>query len=517
MSYYKKPRTPWELKNAREWDPDRRGDPPSSDDEDDRERQTHSVAPTAALDVDDNDGFKPVVKRFTKIQEAKKVHQKPVHARREPAINKGNSASSENTQSFYPLKKPQSRHDHQTMASGQGSKSSDVERRVPGRFKPQDASRSQQPTSKDRVVKDSVPVGNQLSDHPPPFFRFQGDNSARASFRRREPSSGLFQFHKKIIEIEPDPSHLECLLIEIGIRIGSFVRPPQSAQDRELLIWGSQKQVLQTQEELRTWIRQSEGSIKRRPTGKVNFSRENSTIGTLYRIAQREILKKAEIARFQQVPDSHQLFEFQGAYLWPIEDVVPQDIFGPSLEAFDPIRFALKSHIVFSDILQSFRIYTNEERSIAKAFKLIEGTLREFHARNACSGWPSSLLIVDLPKDQGRFVRMQTWSSQGQTTEHRLPRLTGDKLDYSKGNSESESDLQSADLRIPNNIKIQEALRLTLPSIRFYRGQINMRILFGTFTLTRFKWPKGNPASVPFDDFFRNVTGAGTKGQMIRE
>lgn len=531
MSYYRKPKTPWEIKNAREWAPQTNVQDVPSEDEDDRdfgsggfngslhssrERRAHDVSPLIVLD-DDNEGFQPVIKRFTKIQESKRNAQKPTDAKESTATKLGNVSLRGNTLSTANLK-PQSRHDHQAVATRETIAFSKIPKGESYRPLLKPPFMSQQPKPNHQVlVNDPVTVEDRLSpEKDQPIFRFQRDNPARAAFRRREPPSAKFALHKRIIEIESDPNCLEGLLVEFGVRIGSFIRPPQNAQDRELLIWGNSKQVSRTQEELRNWIRQCEGASTGKASCKENFAHEHSTMGVKYRDIQREILKKAETHRFQQIPDAHHVFAYQGAYVWPIEDVIPQDIFGPNLEAFDSMRFSLKSHIVFNDKLQSFRVYTNDDKSVAKALKLIEGTLREFHARNACGGQSSSLLLIDPPerKKSGQSVRMQTWSLSGEPTERRIPLMTGGTLDRK---TRVEWGMQSQQIRTSNAIKIQEVLRLALPSVKYRRGQISMKILFGTFVLTRFKWPKEKPASVPFDEFLRNVAVPGTKGQLIRE
>ena len=633
MSYYKKPKIPYEMKNAREWDPHKTlRDVSSSEDEDDREpedgygdeilppsHQQQFQTSTSLVSLDDDDGFQPVIRRFQRPHTNRENADKTRGSKARRENSKGSITSKETTLSIF-NSKPQSAENNRTVATrtipskilhnrlGQRidpiiqCDPNEVERVQKLRlcnwqflsdeclnretctydhdFKPtkhelqtltyvsrlaqcnygtecnnakciyghadpndlnvqkgrnfQTKGKAPIKTLKSRVppiINHQIPINNPTTDEyrsppgpsrndqtpsPQLMFPFDRDNSARTAFRQRENSAGKFHLHKRIIEIEPDPSRLETFLIELGIRIGSFVRPPQTAQDRELMIWGNPRQVSQTLGELRNWILRSEGLIARRALSKENFAHEVSTINTKYKDIQRKMLKKAEIDRFQQIPDPHQLFEYQGAYLWPVEDVKPQDIFGPNLEAFDQMRFILKSHIVFDDKLQSFRIYTDSNRSVAKALKLIEGTLKEYHARNACNGRPSSVLLVDPleRKTSGKSVRMQSWSSSVEPSEHHVPALTGDMLDP-KARMEWES--QKREIITSNAIKIQEALQLALPYMKFYRGQVSMKILFGTFVLTLFKWPKEKPASIPFEDFLRNMMGNGTKGKIIRE
>ena len=58
------------------------------------------------------------------------------------------------------------------------------------------------------------------------------------------------------------------------------------------------------------------------------------------------------------VPESGRTYGFTGAFLWPVEEVKPEEFLGDSLEALDSIRLQFKCHIMFDNqvlCLQSFR------------------------------------------------------------------------------------------------------------------------------------------------------------------
>ena len=577
MSYFKKTKTPYEIKNAREWDPNKTSQAASSseededdhDPEDDAENSTVSsnhqylqlLAAQMSLD-DVDDGFKPVIRRFTK-QASSTSNGKPKLAQngdaaaafsqttstRQASQAKAKILRNENGQPIDPIiqydpieiKRVQqlklckwhflltkclnnqcaynhhykpNEHELQTlmyisrMAPCKLGTTCTNPKCIYGHWSPDETvgqngtnlhsgstkapvtthngktragqhsnfavttvnSKAPEIINRQLSVSDTTSEGDMLPSEipsaaqhrrPRSFFRFDRDNSARAAFRQRQAHAGSFQLHKGVIEIEPDPTRLASILAEFGVRLGSFVRPPQSAQDRELLIWGNSREVSNTLEELRNWILQSEGPTIRKPLAKELFAREFSTTNIKYKDIQKEILRKAEIARFQQIPNPDQSFEYKGAYLWPVEDVKPQDIFGLGLEAFDQTRFDLKSHIVFDNKLQMFRIYTDKDGSVDKALKMIEGTLKEYHARNARNGRTTFIHLVDPPerKTNGKDVRLQTWSSSATPSrvEYRIPVLTGDILNPMARMKWEE---QSKDMTTSNTIKVQEALRI---------------------------------------------------------
>ena len=346
-----------------------------------------------------------------------------------------------------------------------------------------------------------------------PMFQFDRDNAALAAFRHRQDPIGSYELHKDIVEIEPDPRRLHNLLAELGVRLGSFIRPPQTVNDRKLLIWGNIRQFSKTREELRNWVRQLEDPTGRKSLGKQKFASEYSTIGDRYKNIQKDTLKRGEIVHFQQIPDPDQHFEYKGAFLWPVDDVEPRDIFGSNLEAFDQIRFALKSHIVFDDKLQVFWIYTDKDGAVARVLKLIEGTLKEFHARNILNGQLKSIHLVHPPQCETvrKDISLRSWSS---STGYRIPVLTGVMLDST---ASKEWELQSNEIRMLNAVKIQDALQVTLFNLKHYRGHIRIKLLFGTFALVKFRWPRERSSSLSFKDFMHTLVQPGTKATLIKD
>ena len=64
--------------------------------------------------------------------------------------------------------------------------------------------------------------------------------------------------------------------------------------------------------------------------------------------------------------------------------------------------------------------------------------------------------------------------------------------------------------------RIEQDLRKAIQLIPYYRGNVRMRIQYGTFELTTLRWPE-NTSSMPFQDFVTNLDLAGTKGRMLRD
>ena len=606
MSYFKKSKTPYEVKNAWELNPNNDSQDLSSPegDENDSDSKTNQsfgpnlssrsqqveASPAQGSLNNDDEGFQPVIHRFTKQKMKAEGTRKP-----QGNENRSNNNSHNELSSASKSKRSQSNNDKAAIRSPQTASTLPAARRAPQivhddshkphdpvlplnpsqvkriqslklchgfylhndcpndpcpfnhRYRPNEfelrtlrslnkatvckygrnchnknctyghpSAEPQKTGSSKPAQKEKVQPSQQLEDVPFPLprqmFIFETDNAARAAFRQRQDPSGSFELHKDIIEIEPDLTRLEMFLEELGHRLGAFIRPPQTANDRKLLIWANQNQLTKTYEELKSWIRQSEEPSGRKALGKKNFGHEYSTIGDRYKTIQKETLKRAEILRFQQIPDPDQHFEHKGAYLWPIEDVKPQDIFGLNLEAFDEIRFSLKCHIVFDDRLQVFRIYTEKESAVAKALKLIEGTLREFHARNVLNFQLKPVHLVD--PTQHKTAGEVSLRIRSPSAGHQIPVFTNCMLVQE---AKSEWEVQSREMTTSNAIRMQNAIQFALSNLKHFRGHIRIKILLGTFAMTRFRWPREMTSSIPFEDFIRSLAQPGTKGILIRD
>lgn len=344
------------------------------------------------------------------------------------------------------------------------------------------------------------------------------DNFGKSCFRKRDPPSGKFVLHKDCNEIEPDKVKIYDYLEELGVRLGSFIRPPQTVKDRTLLLWGKSDAVGKTVRELQEWVRPSTPRSAKtpRPTGPRTgdkFVKTYSVIGDHYKADQAAIRRKAELQKFQQVPEKGQLFDYGGTFLWPVEEVRPQDILGDGLEAMDPVRTANKCHIIFDDQHSVFKIFTDKLESVKQTLSRIEGIMKEYVAR---TNRPVTRYYIE-PSDTSAHrndVSITPSQSSGPTPSGlQIPTSTGKPLEL----EESAAWIRlRANLISQSSRGVEDALKKTIPNLVYYRGHVRMRVHFGTFALTVFRWP-GTAPSIPFKDFMKNMAMSGTKGTMIRE
>lgn len=338
------------------------------------------------------------------------------------------------------------------------------------------------------------------------------DNAAKGAFRKGRVHDAIFVLSKTCEKIEPDRIRMYGRLEEIGVRFETFIRPPQFLEDRTLLLWGNEPHISQTIAELEEWVSTSENDmygpretiqIKSNPK---NFARTGLLQGKREEQLDKRLREQAKMLKFQKDPQDGKAFAFQGCFLWPIEEVRPQDLLGPSCEAYDPIRTYNHSHILFEPSLSAFKILSNKEAAVQNALQRIEGTMREYVAR---SGKIYSSHMVQLPKASKAMKEIKMVAGVG----GKMPLLTGGPLTSTeiKDFVEEKKILDSS-----NQKNMRHALRKIIVRLPFYRGQVRMRVVFGTFTLSTFRWP-GGAVTEPFSDFIRDVDSTSTKGTLVRE
>ena len=345
------------------------------------------------------------------------------------------------------------------------------------------------------------------------------DNAAKAAYRQGQPPTKTFKLSKPSYQIEVDRRKLYNLLEEMGVRLGSFIRPPQNISDRDLLLWGGEKETANTWRELKDWVLKSEdpssynrdsgNSLK----GKEKFIKEWSTLSPKHEAENKKLKREARLFKYQQHPTAGVSFQYTGYFLWPSDEVHAQELLGQSCEAFDSIRMHCRAHIVFESQLSLFKILSDDQAAIQSALKRIEGTMREFVARNSKS---ISRYLIDPPtsavmQKEIKMLEGPPLAQLGSAT--MLPILTGGTLALDELKVWFKD---SEELAAWNNYQMQRALHRSMARLPYYRGRVQMRVLLGTFALTVFRWSK-DTKSISFEKFRDDMALSNSKGTLIRK
>lgn len=341
------------------------------------------------------------------------------------------------------------------------------------------------------------------------LFSNKNDNPARAAFRAQKPHTNEFELSKDCYDIEPEREKLYDILEEMGVRIGSFIRPPQRAKDRKLLLWGTEEQTLETIGELQHWVSQSNAVASHTTKHGVAFAKTGQLSQDKKDKLDKEIKLLAMKLKYQKAPDPNLSFAHIGFFLWPVDEIRPDDLLGPSYEAFDPIRMDYHSYILFDDQLSSFKILGSEKGSVERAMRRIKGTMIEFVARNN-----REITVHMVERPQARLMRENVKMKEGKDEHAIIPVLAGTYLTSQK---RAEWDRERKRVEDHQFAQWRQTIDKALKRLRYYRGHVRMRVLLGTFQLTTFRrLPKGTD-SITFQKFVEDMDLTSTSGRMKRE
>lgn len=341
-------------------------------------------------------------------------------------------------------------------------------------------------------------------------FTTKSDNPAKAAFRAHQPHTDTFILPKACHLIEPDRPKMYAIMEEMGVRLGSFIRPPQHLRDQTLLLWGDNEQVAATKEELETWIRQSDNarvSLRGPLFAKAGLVTEDKA-----RQLEKAIRREMERQAFQKSPPPDRTFNCMGYFLWPVDEIRPEELLGPSFEAFDQIRMIHCAYIVFDNQHSVFKIMSDNMDGVKDAIQRIQGTMKEYVAR---ASQDIVLHVIEAPSSTYMRKDIKTSGLNHPDFEGaRIPVLTGAKLSQNELSGWEKQRQKMTDEQFD---KMRIAIRKGCSRLRYYRGRIRMRVLLGTFALTTFRRLPEGVESMPFDRFLGDMSMSATRGRMIKE
>ena len=341
------------------------------------------------------------------------------------------------------------------------------------------------------------------------------DNAARADFRAQKPHAATFKLAHPFHVIESDKKGPYAMLEEIGVRFGSYVRPPQSATDRILLLWGNTEQIAKTTRELNRVVNESSHQVHK-PKFTHDYFPKVSLLAEENAIAiEKQLQQEAMKQKYQKSPDSSLSFLYTGLFLWPRDEIEPKELLGPSFEAFDRLRVLYDSYIVFDDQLSAFKILTDRPGAVEEVSMRIEGIMKEFVARNTRE---IRVNIVEIPAAilmrQEVMINMEMLEVSARNPKkvyRRVPSLVGPRWPQAQ-QSKWDSEVKLA--REEQLFQWRRLIETSLRRLCFYRCRIQMRVLLGAFALTTFRrWPKDK---IAFDDFVKEMEVPVTTGRILK-
>ncbi|KAI9677089.1 MAG: hypothetical protein M1817_006928 [Caeruleum heppii] len=356
-------------------------------------------------------------------------------------------------------------------------------------------------------------------------FAVNVDNAGRALWRRREQPNGLYRLSNSYASIYESLGHqaksskgspknpsIQKVLEQIGDRTGTFVAPPLRAADREIRIWGDSSGVPNAQQELEKWA-----LMHRTPSAewaKINHATE--------RVMERLDKKMKEDAfrqQFRQNPANSNTFSYVGYFLWPSEEFVPDAYLGPAYEAFDQIRIEERCHILYVSDKSLFKVLSYEEKSVNEAVVRIRTTLCEIVRR---SSKPVRLYLTErlpLEANHSEVKLVQVNQTDKASPDAHMPILKGSVRPSLTGRAPTTEErncweIFQSDLDLINEDRFRNAISSTLPTLRYYRGNVRARVSFGTMAFVSYMRPLG--VNHTLEEFQSMLKKAQTAGQLVK-
>lgn len=190
--------------------------------------------------------------------------------------------------------------------------------------------------------------------------------------------------------------------------------------------------------------------------------------------------------RYRQFPPTDMAFEAIGTFHWPSDEYSPDEAFGKSCEALDPIRMDCECYIKFSDERSVFLV-CGKASSVRSAITRIRLTCYQMAARHISpvrayliqwrdlSTIPTHVYVEEQedPKVEGAAQSILSHSPRG---EGRM-----------KDQDEISCALESSDI---NAERIRSIIASAMGKLHYYRGHLQLRVRLGIFVLETYKNPE---------------------------
>ncbi|KAI9829806.1 MAG: hypothetical protein M1826_005383 [Phylliscum demangeonii] len=220
---------------------------------------------------------------------------------------------------------------------------------------------------------------------------------------------------------------------------------------------------------------------------------------------------------YRRNPPEDENFSQRGHFKWPEAGYAPDVLLGKNLEALDPIRVREHVFITFDPKESWIEVYSNNEEATTNAVVRVRATCFEIIARSMPT---TRVYMIDMldPTITKRGIELVPYErfigqkASGGSVSRVVPVMTGP--------APTDEELSKWVLFKPSvpyaNLKcIKRAAHINIIRMRYYRGHVRMRIVFGVLPLSSYKLPE--EAYHSLDDFFAMVRNEQTAGRVASE
>lgn len=249
-------------------------------------------------------------------------------------------------------------------------------------------------------------------------------------------------------------------------------------------IWGDIPNVAAARKAILRWIETATISGSR--TDK--FAKIVSLTDPLKERYQKQYEKEIQRSGYRQDPPTNMPFGAIGWFYWPVTEHRPQDKFGMSCEALDPIRMEHECYIKFDDRRSSFQVcgkHVNVQKVLMAlrrtCYQLASDSFKVAPIRGYLPHWRSGIVPTHIYLED--YQNPVVIGAAGENRDIGCsPRGQGE-LDEAYLIELEQTKSTLSEKRLSH--QIENALR----KLHFHRGGLELRVRLGTFVLKEYKKP----------------------------
>lgn len=252
-------------------------------------------------------------------------------------------------------------------------------------------------------------------------------------------------------------------------------------------IWGTSSAAAAAKAAIVEWIDIAAPSSK--SVARDKFPRSISLTPELRKRAERRFRRDVKRSRFRRVPPADMAFEAIGSFHWPCTEWRPEESFGTSCEALDPIRMDLECYIIFCKERSMFQV-CGKAADVQTALCRIRRTVFQMAARSIN---PVRAYLLRWQESIGVPTHVYL-------EKHCVPKAIAPepakipKATYSPRAEGSQDDHNVIERQVTTSALSVERIRVTLGNAfrkaHYQRGSLQLRVRLGIFVLTNYITPE---------------------------
>ncbi|GAB7350895.1 hypothetical protein MBLNU459_g1410t1 [Dothideomycetes sp. NU459] len=287
------------------------------------------------------------------------------------------------------------------------------------------------------------------------------------------------------------------------------------------LIWGTPSKVEEAKALLNVWI--ADNPVARRAVNQkpVHHNYE----GRKQHEKMQAIEDRKMVLQRPPLPDTS--FESIANFVWPFDEYSPDEVLeGPTFKVLDPIRIDHNCTIFYDYSTHTFRVM-GKHKDVLEAVTRVRGTFFQIKARETSKSsihllhWaslPEPPTSVDLiPYKDPDYMQYESGSKEpgllvkSKANAKRLVSATAGSSSSTEADERKDSKKDRAST-IAEDMK--EPFMKTVPKLRYYRGNLTVRLRLGTFRIGRWDKKRDNGLK-SFESMVKDPNFAATVSEHI--